>query len=295
MTNKELVNQIQKGINPRDNMEQLYRQNKGYIFKIARRYTYVDDIEELMQEAYFGLYEAVQRYEDTAGVLFMSYASFWIKQAITRYLEDNGRTVRITNAMYNKIMRYKRLVSAYEMELGRKPTNGELRMHLGVSQKVLEGIKKAYHEFYSMGSLDIVIPGVDGDMQLSEIIADPDTDIENSVIDEMIEKSKRTELWQIVKDNVTPEQNTVIAARYQKSMTLDATGQLIGKSRERVRNLEAQALRKLRLARIRRLLEEKFEINYARAYNGSLTSFRNRWTSIVEDIAIRNIDEVRRS
>jgi RNA polymerase primary sigma factor len=295
MTNEELVNQIQKGINPGDNMEQLYRQNKGYIFKIARRYTYVDDIEDLMQEAYFGLYEAVQRYEDTAGVLFMSYASFWIKQAITRYLEDNGRTVRITNAMYNKIMRYKRLVSAYEMELGRKPTNGELRMHLGVSQKVLEGIEKAHHEFYSMGSLDIVIPGVDDNMQLSEIIADPDTDVENSVIDEMIEESKRTELWQIVKDNVTPEQNTVITARYRKSMTLDATGQVIGKSREMVRNLEAQALRKLRLARIRRLLEEKFEINYARAYNGSLTSFRNRWTSIVEDIAIRNIDEVQRS
>lgn len=76
-------------------------------------------------------------------------------------------------------------------------------------------------------------------------------------------------------------------------MSLEATGQLIGKSRDMARNIEAQALRKLRLARIRRQLEEKFEINYARAYSGSLTRFKNRWTSIVEEIAIRNIDEIR--
>jgi|GEM_PF-3487332 Sigma-70, region 4. len=129
-------------------------------------------------------------------------------------------------------------------------------------------------------------------MQLSEVIADKNTDIKNSVIDKMIEESKRTELWQIVKDNVTPEQNTVITARYRKNMTLEATGQLIGKPRDMARQIEANALKKLRLPRIRRLLQEKFEINYARAYRGSLTDFKNRWSSIIEDIAIRNIDEL---
>lgn len=293
MSNEELVKQIQQGINQADNMEHLYQQNRGYIFKIANRYSYVCDIEDLMQEAYFGLYEAVQRYEDTAGVLFMSYAGYWIKQSIARYLENNGLTVRVPSHMYNKIIQYKRLISAYEMQLRRKPTDRELRRHLEVSQQVLEGIKKAYHEFYGISSIDELIPGTDGDMQLNEVIADPNTDIENSVVDGMIEESKRTELWQIVKDNVTPEQNTVIIARYRKNMTLEATGQLIGKSKDMARNLEGQALRKLRLSRITRQLHEKFEINYARAYSGGLTSFRNRWSSIVEDIAIRNIDEVR--
>lgn len=292
MSNEELVKQIQQGINQTDNMEKLYHQNRGYIFKIANRYAHVCDIEDLMQEAYFGLYEAVQRYEDTAGVLFMSYASYWIRQSITRYLEDNGLTVRMPSHIYNKIIHYKRLISAYEMQLGRKPTDKELRRHLEVSQQVLEGIKKAYYEFYGISSIDALIPGTEGDMRLSEVIADTNTDIENSVVDGMIEESKRMELWQIVENNVTPEQNKVITARYRKNMTLEATGQIIGKSIDRVRVLQNEALKKLRLARIRRQLEEKFEVNYARAYNGSLTSFRNRWSSIVEDIAIRNMDEV---
>lgn len=291
MSNEELVKKIQQGINQTDNMELLYTKNRGFIYKIASRYTFnQDDIEDLLQEAYFGLYEAVKRYEDTAGVLFMSYAAYWIRHSITRYLENNGLTVRMPSHIYNKVIHYKRLISAYEMQLGRKPTDRELRRHLEVSQQVLEGIKKAYYEFYGIGSIDTLIPGTDGDMRLSEVIADPGTDIENNVVDRMIEERKRTELWQIVEDNVTPEQNTVITARYCKDMTLEATGQLIGKSIDRVRVLQNEALRKLRLSRIRRQLEEKFEVNYARAYSGSLTSFRNRWSSIVEDVAIRNTE-----
>lgn len=290
MSNEELVKKIQQGINQSDNMEQLYSQNRGYIFKIAKKYAHVCDIEDLMQEAYFGLYEAVQRYEDTAGVLFMSYASYWIRQSITRYLENNGLTVRMPSHIYNKVIRYKKLVSAYEMQLGRKPTDRELRVHLEVSQQALEGIEKAYYEFYGISSIDALIPGTDGDMRLSEVIADPELDIENSVIDGMIEDSKRTELWRIVEDNVTPEQNKVIECRYKESMSLEATGRSIGQTRDRIRNVEAKALRKLRHPSVSRKLEEKFEINYARAYSGSLANFRYKWSSIVEDIAIRNID-----
>lgn len=293
MSNEELVKKIQKGINQTDNMEQLYSQNRGYIFKIANRYAHVCDIEDLMQEGYFGLYEAVQRYEDTAGVLFMSYASYWVRQSIIRYLENNGLTVRIPSHLYNKIIGYKRLISAFEMQLGRKPTDRELMACLEVSQQVLEGIKKAYHEFYSIGSLDGLVPGTDGDMQLSDIVADQDIDLENSVIDGMMENSIQTELWQIVKNSVTPEQNKVIECRYKENMSLEVAGQSIGQTRDKIRNIEAKALRKLRHPSVSRKLEEKFEINYARAYSGSLANFRYKWSSIVEDIAIRNIDYVK--
>lgn len=290
MTNEELVEQIQKGINQSDYMEQLYQQNRGYIFKIASRYSHVCDIEDLMQEAYFGLYEAVQRYENTAGVLFMSYAAYWIRQSIARYLENNGLTVRIPSHTYNKVIRYKRLISAYEMQLGRKPTDREFRGHLEVSQQALESVKKAYHEFYNMGSLDKVIPGIESELKLSETITDSDVDIENSVVDSMIEGSKRTELWEIVKANTTPAENKVIRARYIKSMSLEATGQSIGQTRDRVRNIEARALRKLRHPSVRRKLEEKFEVNYAKAYRGSVSSFKNTGTSITEYIALCNLE-----
>ena len=290
MSNEELVKQIQQGINQTDNMEQLYSQNRGYIFKIAKRYAHVCDAEDLMQEAYFGLYEAVQRYEDTAGVLFMSYAGYWIKQAIKRYLENNGLTVRIPSHLYNKVMRYKKLISTFEMQLDRKPTDRELRACLEVGQQALEGIKKAYHEFYNMDSLDKVIPGMDDELKLGEAISDPDIDIENSVIDGMMENRIQKELWPIVKDNTTDKENEVIICRFEKDMSLAKTGEEFGITREGIRKIEAKALRKLRHPSVRRKLEERFEVNYAKAYRGSVSSFKNTGTSITEYIALCNLE-----
>ena len=287
MSNEELVKQIQQGINPGINMEQLYIQNDGLIRKIAKKYAFVDNMDDLMQEAYFGLYEAVKRYEDTAGVLFMSYASFWIKQAIVRYLETNGRSIRIPSLVHNNILKYKKVLAAYEMQLGRGPTDKELCRHLNIGIKTLQTIKKEYYAS-SVQSLDEVVPGTE-DVLLGDSIPDQSSDLENDVINGMIEKSKQTDLWKIVKDNVTPEENTVITARYINNMSLEATGQSIGKTKERARCIEAKALRKLRLSRIRREMEEKFEINYAMAYKGSLSRFNNTLSSIVEEIAIKNV------
>lgn len=292
MSNEELVDLIQKGNNPSEYMEQLYLQNVGYIRKIAKKYSFMGDIEDLMQEAYFGLYKAVQRYEDTAGVLFMSYAAFWIRHAITRYLENNGRGIRLTSAMNNKIIRYKKAISDYELQLGRKPTEYELTMYLGINSDTLKAVKKAC-QYNNIQSIDEFLPGTE-DLIVGDSIPDQSIDLENDVINGIIEDSLHNELWQIVKDNVTPEENTVIMARYRKDLSLEATGQLVGCTKDKARGIEAKALRKLRLPRIRRELEEKFEVNYARVYHGSLTNFKNTWSSIVEDVAIRNLETVSR-
>ncbi len=301
MTNEEFVKQIQLGINSADNLELLYVQNKGMINKIVKRFEYVFRVnnsktsvpiieyQELMNEAYFGLVEAAQRYEDTAGVLFITYASFWIRQAITRYIENIGRTVRIPSGLFNKINNYKKFVAAYEGQFGRKPTDREICYHLGISKIILHEIRSALTRYDNIHSLDDVIPGGD-DLLLEDTIPDQSVDIENDVINSLIDKSLRNELWQLVKDNVTPEENTIITARYRKSMTLKLAGESLGKSIERARQLEVSALRKLRRSRITRLLEEKYEINYARCYYGGLSSFRYTGTSIVEDIAIRNLE-----
>lgn len=97
---------------------------------------------------------------------------------------------------------------------------------------------------------------------------------------------------EIVRENVSPEENKVIVSRYKRNLSLDETGRLIGTTRETVRQLEAKGIRKLRKGWITRLMAEKFEINYARVYRGSLTYFKNRWASIVEDIAIKNSEHL---
>lgn len=286
MSNEELVERIQQNADPGDCMEQLYQQNYGYIYKIARRFAYSEDIDDLLQEAYFGLYEAVQRYENTAGVLFMSYASFWIKQSIRRYKENSDRCIRIPSGMQEQIYKYKKLISAYQTHIGRMPTDKECCRYLGCGMKALVSIKKTY-EVDSVQNLDDYLPGTE-DLVLWESIPDPNTDIENNIVDGMIEKAKRMELWQIVKDNVCDNENEVITARYRRNMSLEATGQMMGVTRERVRQIEASGLKKLRRSRVLQLLKDKFEINYARAYRSSVTNFKYTGTSIVESIAISN-------
>ncbi|MGF7145956.1 RNA polymerase primary sigma factor [Anaerotaenia torta] len=292
MTNEELVDQIQHGIDPGNNIEQLYQQNYRLIFQIVRKYAYRDEMDDLLQEAYFGLYEAVKRYEDTAGVKFMSYATYWIRQAVQRYLENNGRCIRIPVAMQGNIRKYHRVMEAFLQELGRKPADRELCYYLNISKKALEEVKKAVCAD-RIQSLDEYLPGTE-ELELGDTVRDYSVDLENDIVDGMIERSKRAELWQIVKDNVTQEENTVITARFRRGLTLEQTGGQIGKSRDMARQIEGSALRKLRRSRITRHLEERFEVNYARGYRGSMSSFRNTGTSIVESIAIRNEEDMRR-
>jgi RNA polymerase primary sigma factor len=141
-----------------------------------------------------------------------------------------------------------------------------------------------------MKSLDEVIPSTDDELKLGEAILDPDIDIENNVIDGMMENRIQRELWQIVKDNTTDKENEVIICRFEKDMSLAKTGEEFGITREGIRKIEAKALRKLRHPRVRRELEEKFEVNYAKAYRGSVSSFKNTGTSITEYIALCNLE-----
>jgi RNA polymerase primary sigma factor len=291
MSNEELVKQIQKGINSADNMELLYLQNERYIDKIAKRYSFNGDYEDLMQESYLGLHEATKRYEDTAGIPFMTYASFWIKQSIIRYQENCGRIIKLPSWLSSKVLHYKKAITAYETQLGRKPTDDELCRHLGVNRKVLQSLIKASYHFGKVKSLDEPMPGNDDvDILLGDGVPDPNINVEENTINRLMEKSLQTELWDIVKDNTTSDENAVIIARYIHSMSLEATGQSMGKTRDMARNIEAKAIRKLRLPRISGQIKERFEVNYATVYRTSFTGWKQSWESAPERIAIRNIE-----
>jgi len=287
MTNEELVRLIQQGIDPTDNIEQLYNQNHNYIWKIARKYAQGDDMDDLMQEAYFGLYEAIKRYEETAGVLFLSYASFWIRQVIKRYQDNCGRCVRLPVGLQGLMYKYKRITGAYLKEFGRSPTTAELCYYLEVSEKVLEGVSKAVAGG-DIKSLDEIIPGTD-DFSRGDSIEDPEAAFEDNVIDRMNEEAKKAELWKIVENNLSKEQNTTIVSRYRDNLTLSDTGKLLGVTRERVRQHETRALKILRLPRVVSEMENKFEINMAKAYQVGVKRFKETGSSIVEDIATRRI------
>lgn len=286
MSNESIVLNIQNEINIIDNMELLYFNNKGAIYNIAKHYASFCDIEDLMQEAYFGLYEAVQKYEDTGEAKFMTYARYWIIQAIQRYIDNTCYTVRVPVYMQQLYSQYKKKVNAFKCEYNRDPTDKEASRMLDCNVSTIKNMRKQMYEVDGMDSLDRSINDDGYNMVLSDSVIGSNG-IENDILDRIIEKDKKSSLWSIVEANTNERENRVIVDRYLNNKTLDALGGELGVSRERIRQLENTAMKKLRTTRVKRILSERYEIALQVAYKGSVNSFRNTWTSVTERAAIK--------
>lgn len=134
MTNEELVTRIKAGIDTADNMLALWQQNRCYIHSIAKRYQGNAEIDDLEQEGYLALYDAIDGYNVDSGYKFLTYATRWVRQRMTRYIQNNG-TVRIPVHEGEKLREYKKLVNAYRIRLGRKPSRHEIADNMCISYK----------------------------------------------------------------------------------------------------------------------------------------------------------------
>ena len=121
MSNEELVSRIKSGIDPAGNMLQLWEQNRGLIGSIAVKYKGYEDLEDLKQQGYIGLCNAVNNYQSGEGVPFAGYAALWIRQSMTRYIVNSGNPVRIPVHEFNRQQRYKRFLREYEVRTGKPP------------------------------------------------------------------------------------------------------------------------------------------------------------------------------
>lgn len=141
MTNEQIVSEIRNGYSVTDYMQLLYESNLPLIKKFIKPYAAYEPMGDLLQESYFGLWEAVQHYETSANVRFMTYAEYWIKQSVQRYLEKCGSAVRIPSHTRQKIARYKKTVQELEQELGRVPTDNEIADKMRISVGLLPELK----------------------------------------------------------------------------------------------------------------------------------------------------------
>ena len=173
MTNEELVKLIKDNQDVKENMAVLWKQNKGLIRKIALQYSECANIDDMMQESYFALYEAVKHYDPSHGVKFDSYAGYWIKQMITRYIDNYGRMVRIPVAMCQKIRNYKKAAVSI-VKGGKKPDDKELCEIMGIDIKELREIQAAcvYDE---LKSLNVSVDDSD-QLELIDIVQYEDDD-----------------------------------------------------------------------------------------------------------------------
>lgn len=283
LSNEELVARIRAGQNIKDNMQQLYNQNLPLIRQFIRPFLGYEDEADLLQQAYCGLWQAVQRYESSENVLFMTYAKFWILQDIRRYLEDNGSLIRIPSHRRQQIVKYKQFIRNFAREQGRAPTTEEIADFLGVSEKEVGNIQM-YSK--SIESLDRPLTSDDEDFTVGDTVADG-SDLEQNVLDKLHDEAVSRELWDIVRAYTDDMQGQVIRAHFHDGKSLTEIAREYGVSMERIRQIKAAGLRRLRMGKALRKIQEKCEIVSADIYRTSFASFKYKGSSSVENIVIR--------
>ncbi len=286
MTNEEIVSAIRNGYSVTDHMQLLYENNLPLIKKFIKPYTAYECADDLLQEAYFGLWKAVQHYETSKNVLFMSYAEYWIKQSLQRYMEKCGSIMRISSYSRQRIGRYRKAVQELEQELGREPTTKEIADKMCISEELLPELQIQTQRVLS---LDTTISD-DSDLTLSDTLQ-ADLSIENDVIEELYKEHSKSELWGIVEHFTDVRENDIIKKIFIENQTISAIARQQGISFYRVWQIKENGLRKLRIGKAKRELIEKFEIVEAGAYKNSMNKFNEHgFTSTVEYIAIRKAE-----
>lgn len=284
MDNEQLVARIQGGDNEAENMLQLWQQNTGFITMLARRYSAGAEMEDLEQEGYIALCEAVRHYDSDRGMSFISYAAFWIKRRM-RVCVDHNQTVRLSINAGDEVRQYQKIFRQYRQEYGCDPSDRELCGFLCVNGEELDQIKKAA-QMRQIQSLNAVVPGTDG-ISYEEFIAS-DEDMEEDVMREIDKDQMKRQLW-IAVDQLPGDLPAAVRLRYQEDLTLERTGQRLGVNREKARQLESKAMRMLRQPHRCRVFRAYFEeyLSAAPIRHIGVSRFQTTWTSEVELEALR--------
>ena len=285
MSNEELAVLIRAGVDVPENMAALYEQNKGMIAALAWKLRAYAELEDLRQEGYIGLCNAVDAWKPEGGASFIHYAVFWIRQAMQRYIENNGSCVRIPSGQQQRIRKYKKVCGQYLKLLGREPADWELCRLLSVSRDVLHHIQEDARKS-QIGSLNAPL-GEDGDLLLEDTIPDPRDDYAG-ILDAVQQEELEAVLWPMV-DSLEERQAQTLRARYQDGKTLKETGEALGCSLQQARVIETNALRTLRRPRYANRLRPFLYDDMVRSKGMQGTGaerFRQTWTSATERVAL---------
>lgn len=267
MTNEELVDRIQHGINREEYLGQLYMQNRGFIATVVRRYRYacqssynslpIIEVDELMHEAYFGIVEAAERYKPDQGANFLTYAAHWINQAVRRFLDNSGQMIRVPVHKQEQIYKYNQATGYYLRNYNRIPNIREYASWIGISPA---GVEKLEHFMFqgAVQSLDEAVPGGE-DESLSFMDTVPaEVDVEEDAVEKLAAEQLREELWDIVGQVLKDQKKIrIFRMRYVNNMSLEQIGEQLHVSKAAIDQTINQGIKMLRRnSRTRNLGEE---------------------------------------
>ena len=222
--------------------DRMVRANLRLVVNIARGYTGKGlGLQDLIEEGNLGLLRAVEGFDPAMGTRFSTYASYWIKQSIKRALINTAKTIRIPAYMVELLSKWRRATTRLSEELGRNPTPEEIARVLGLPRNKLPIIKKAIHIYNSTPQTDQPEAGWSlGEMVMDERIKNPE--------DEMLESDALRQVLGLL-ETMDSREATVLRMRFglndSEPHTLKEIGESLGLTRERVRQIETEALNKL--------------------------------------------------
>lgn len=286
MTNEEIVEQIQAGINVQDNLAALYEQNKAFIYTIIKPMMKYADPDDLFQEAYLGMHDAVYAF-NPGDSKFLTYLPWKIRKYCIHFIETFSNTKRIPHSRQIEIRKYQKFCQDYINAHGSEPDDKTIMKELELTAKKLDIIRKTIYEQNCI-SIHKPVAGTE-DAALEDILAD-DADIAADVEDQVFQE----EIKKVVDDAVAqlpPKHSQVIHARYLEDTTQAQIAEDMNISSQRVSQIEKEGLQKLRnMQNLQELHDEIYGYDSHFAYGMSVKCAVDNHTSSTEYLAMKRLE-----